>query len=170
MAGAIRLAKKGRRVLWRPVACRRGVGRGLERRDGGWWPRFTPEVMIRTLREAARRPHWQHWEMIACPTLLVRAGKGVLPTPEAPAASRRKSGEVNRPRRRSRQRHYRPPSQRPRRITRRTVPASSTDTRSADAPGASTAVNPRAAAGSSLAARIASARLASVSEAHPRTA
>jgi pimeloyl-ACP methyl ester carboxylesterase len=49
---------------------------GLEHRDGGWWPRFDVEVMVATLREAARRAYWEEWERIRCPVLVVRAGAG----------------------------------------------------------------------------------------------
>ncbi len=49
---------------------------GLERREGGWWPRFEVEVMVRTLREATAAEHWEEWERIRCPTLVIRAGQG----------------------------------------------------------------------------------------------
>jgi pimeloyl-ACP methyl ester carboxylesterase len=58
---------------------------GLEHRDGGWWPRFDVEVMIRTLREAAGRSYWSEWERISCPTLVVRAGTGEMTSAEARA-------------------------------------------------------------------------------------
>lgn len=51
---------------------------GLEQRDGGWWPRFDVEVMAQTLREALREPVWDRWERIGCPTLVVRAGNGIV--------------------------------------------------------------------------------------------
>jgi pimeloyl-ACP methyl ester carboxylesterase len=51
---------------------------GLEQRDDGWWPRFEVEVMARTLLEALREPIWDRWEHIGCPTLVVRAGKGIV--------------------------------------------------------------------------------------------
>jgi hypothetical protein len=38
---------------------------GLEHRDGGWWPRFDVEVMVRTLREANSRSYWGNWERIS---------------------------------------------------------------------------------------------------------
>jgi pimeloyl-ACP methyl ester carboxylesterase len=52
---------------------------GLEHREGGWWPRFEVEVMVRTLREGTRRDYWEAWEYIQCPTLVVGAGQGFLP-------------------------------------------------------------------------------------------
>ena len=51
---------------------------GLEQRDGGWWPRFDAEVMAQTLRESLREPTWDRWERIGCPTLVVRAGNGIV--------------------------------------------------------------------------------------------
>ena len=47
---------------------------GLEQRDGGWWPRFDIEVMVRTLHAAVVTPSWEEWEQVSCPTLLVRSG------------------------------------------------------------------------------------------------
>jgi pimeloyl-ACP methyl ester carboxylesterase len=57
--------------------------RGLEHRDGGWWPRFDVEVMMRTLHEAASRSYWEQWERISCPALVVRGGDGSLPPADA---------------------------------------------------------------------------------------
>lgn len=56
---------------------------GLEFRDGGWWPRFDAEVLMRTLHEADGRSYWEEWERISCPVLVVRAGEGLLPVAEA---------------------------------------------------------------------------------------
>ena len=52
---------------------------GLERRDGGWWPRFDFDVMTRTLSEALARDYWSEWQRIQCPVLIVRAGNGDVP-------------------------------------------------------------------------------------------
>jgi pimeloyl-ACP methyl ester carboxylesterase len=52
--------------------------RGLERRVDGWWPRFDVDVMARMLSEAVAEPGWQEWDRIACPTLIVRAGNGLV--------------------------------------------------------------------------------------------
>ncbi|HVW46393.1 MAG TPA: alpha/beta hydrolase [Solirubrobacterales bacterium] len=52
---------------------------GLERRPGGWWPRFDPAVMVRTLVEAPPGDHWDEWERIRCPKLVVRGENGDLP-------------------------------------------------------------------------------------------
>lgn len=51
---------------------------GLEQRGDGWWPRFDVDVMTQTLREALQESTWDMWEQIGCPTLLVRAGNGVV--------------------------------------------------------------------------------------------
>jgi pimeloyl-ACP methyl ester carboxylesterase len=58
---------------------------GLEDRGDGWWPRFDVEVMVQTLREAAGRSYWPEWDRIRCPTLIVRAGSGIIPDSEARA-------------------------------------------------------------------------------------
>jgi pimeloyl-ACP methyl ester carboxylesterase len=62
---------------------------GLEHRDGGWWPRFDVEVMVRTLREAVSRDRWRDWERIRCPVLVARAGDGVIPAADARAMAGR---------------------------------------------------------------------------------
>ncbi len=51
---------------------------GLEHREDGWRPRFDVAVMAQTLRQAISTPSWEEWERIACPTLVVRAGNGVI--------------------------------------------------------------------------------------------
>jgi pimeloyl-ACP methyl ester carboxylesterase len=51
---------------------------GLERVENGWRPRFDVEVMAQTLRDAISVPSWDEWDSITCPTLVVRAGKGVV--------------------------------------------------------------------------------------------
>ncbi|APE22847.1 MULTISPECIES: alpha/beta fold hydrolase [Streptomyces] len=48
-----------------------GWARGLEERPDGLWPRFDPEVMVRSLDEIATRAFWDEWAAIACPTLTV---------------------------------------------------------------------------------------------------
>jgi pimeloyl-ACP methyl ester carboxylesterase len=62
---------------------------GLEHRDGGWWPRFDVEVMLRTLREAFVQSGWEEWERISCPSLVVRAGNGILSPADAQAMAAR---------------------------------------------------------------------------------
>jgi pimeloyl-ACP methyl ester carboxylesterase len=51
---------------------------GLEQSDTGWRPRFDVEVMAQTLREAISVPSWDEWDRIRCPTLVVRAGNGMV--------------------------------------------------------------------------------------------
>lgn len=58
---------------------------GLEQRADGWWPRFEVDVMVRTLREALRRPVREQWAQIRAPTLIVRGS-------EARCRSRRSTG------------------------------------------------------------------------------
>ncbi|ADB50407.1 alpha/beta fold hydrolase [Conexibacter woesei] len=58
---------------------------GLERRADGLRPRFDADVATAILRAAVSRPHWDAWERIRCPTLVVRAEAGTLPAAEAEA-------------------------------------------------------------------------------------
>jgi pimeloyl-ACP methyl ester carboxylesterase len=51
---------------------------GLERVGNGWQPRFDVEVMAQTLRDAISVPSWEEWDSITCPTLVVRAGNGMV--------------------------------------------------------------------------------------------
>jgi pimeloyl-ACP methyl ester carboxylesterase len=62
---------------------------GLERRDDGWWPRFDVAVMMRTLRDAAGRSYWEHWDRVSCPVLVVRSGDGIIPEADARAMAER---------------------------------------------------------------------------------
>lgn len=59
-----------------------GWADGLEERDGGWWPRFEPEVMIGSLAENARRSFWDEWAKITCPALVVLGQNGIVPAGE----------------------------------------------------------------------------------------
>ncbi|MGW8352809.1 alpha/beta fold hydrolase [Streptomyces wedmorensis] len=52
-----------------------GWASGLEERDGGLWPRFDPEFMVRSLDEVAARAFWEEWDAVACPVLSV-VGEG----------------------------------------------------------------------------------------------
>jgi pimeloyl-ACP methyl ester carboxylesterase len=40
---------------------------------------------MRTLGEAAARSHWEDWERISCPSLVVRAGNGPIAPADAQA-------------------------------------------------------------------------------------
>ncbi|KQX49340.1 MULTISPECIES: alpha/beta hydrolase [unclassified Streptomyces] len=48
-----------------------GWARGLEERADGFWPRFDPDVMVRSLDEIATRSFWDEWAALTCPTLAV---------------------------------------------------------------------------------------------------
>ncbi|WP_329073204.1 alpha/beta fold hydrolase [Streptomyces sp. NBC_01429] len=66
-----------------------GWAAGLEERDGGWWPRFDRDVMVRSLAENSQRPFWDEWEQVRCPTLVVLAQSSFVPPPEADGMLRR---------------------------------------------------------------------------------
>ena len=66
--------------------------RGLEQREDGWWPRFDPAVMERTLREAMASETWSAWDRIACPVLIVRAAHGIVPEQAVAEMSARNPG------------------------------------------------------------------------------
>jgi pimeloyl-ACP methyl ester carboxylesterase len=51
---------------------------GLVQNGQGLWPTFDVPVMIETLRQAVSRSYWEDWKSIQCPTLMVRAGDGVI--------------------------------------------------------------------------------------------
>ncbi|MFE6711803.1 alpha/beta fold hydrolase [Streptomyces sp. NPDC057695] len=48
-----------------------GWARGLEERPDGLWPRFDPEVMVRSLDDSTRRSFWDEWAAVRCPVLAV---------------------------------------------------------------------------------------------------
>ncbi|MCX4982263.1 alpha/beta fold hydrolase [Streptomyces sp. NBC_00572] len=48
-----------------------GWARGLDERADGLWPRFDPEVMVRSLDDHAIRAFWDEWAAVTCPTLAV---------------------------------------------------------------------------------------------------
>ncbi|MET8768080.1 alpha/beta hydrolase [Streptomyces sp. NPDC004658] len=66
-----------------------GWAAGLEERDGGWWPRFDRDVMVRSLAENAQRPFWAEWDQVTCPTLLVLAQSGFVSPQEVDGMLRR---------------------------------------------------------------------------------
>ncbi|WP_329338730.1 alpha/beta hydrolase [Streptomyces sp. NBC_00663] len=65
--------------------------RGLEERPDGWHPRFDRDTMIATITELTARAYWPEWERLACPTLVVRGGKGALSAEEAAEMLRRRA-------------------------------------------------------------------------------
>jgi pimeloyl-ACP methyl ester carboxylesterase len=62
---------------------------GLEQAPDGWRPRFDVSVMAQTLRDALSVPTWDEWASITCPTLIVRAGKGMIDPGTAKEMTRR---------------------------------------------------------------------------------
>ncbi|MFH9982396.1 alpha/beta fold hydrolase [Streptomyces sp. NPDC017179] len=60
-----------------------GWAAGLEERQGGWWPRFDRDVMVRSLAENAQRSFWNELGQVACPTLVVLAQSSFIPAQEA---------------------------------------------------------------------------------------
>lgn len=72
-----------------------GWAAGLEERDGGWWPRFDRDVMVRSLTENARRSFWHEWRQVACPTLVVLAQSSFIPAQEADEMLRRRPATVS---------------------------------------------------------------------------
>ncbi|MEL5957310.1 alpha/beta hydrolase [Streptomyces sp. CLV115] len=60
-----------------------GWAAGLGEREGGWWPRFDRDVMVRSLVENARRSFHHEWGQVACPTLVVLAQSSFIPAQEA---------------------------------------------------------------------------------------
>ena len=52
---------------------------GLERRQDGLWPSFDVGVMTAALRDCDRADGWNEWRRIHCPTLVVRAERGLPP-------------------------------------------------------------------------------------------
>jgi len=62
---------------------------GLERAGNGWQPRFDVAVMAQTLRDAISVPSWEEWDAITCPTLVVRAGNGMVEPETAKEMTRR---------------------------------------------------------------------------------
>lgn len=67
-----------------------GWAAGLEERDGGWWPRFDRDVMVRSITELGQRSFWGEWERVVGPTLVVLAQSGFIPPEEADEMFRRR--------------------------------------------------------------------------------
>jgi pimeloyl-ACP methyl ester carboxylesterase len=72
-----------------------GWAAGLEERDGGWWPRFDRDVMVRSLAENARRSFWHEWGRVTCPTLVVLAQSSFVPAQEADEMLRRRPATMS---------------------------------------------------------------------------
>ncbi|MEU8757677.1 alpha/beta hydrolase [Streptomyces sp. NPDC048659] len=69
-----------------------GWAGGLEERDGGWWPRFDPEVMVASLAENAGRDWWPEWEAVRVPLLAVLGQHGIIPPADYEAMAARLPG------------------------------------------------------------------------------
>jgi pimeloyl-ACP methyl ester carboxylesterase len=69
-----------------------GWAAGLEERADGWWPRFEPALMGDSLTELSQRSFQREWEQVACPTLVVLAESGMIPSEEADAMTRTRPG------------------------------------------------------------------------------
>ncbi|GLY87069.1 alpha/beta fold hydrolase [Actinoallomurus iriomotensis] len=55
-----------------------GWAAGLERRGGGWWPRFEAGLMVRSLAGLVRPSFWPEWRRVACPALVVLGQSGII--------------------------------------------------------------------------------------------
>jgi pimeloyl-ACP methyl ester carboxylesterase len=71
-----------------------GWAAGLEEREDGWWPRFDPALMVRSLTDTSPRSFWREWEQVACPTLVVLAGSGIIPSVDVRAMTRTRPDAV----------------------------------------------------------------------------
>jgi pimeloyl-ACP methyl ester carboxylesterase len=69
-----------------------GWAAGLEERADGWWPRFEPALMADSLTELSQRSFQREWEQVTCPTLVVLAESGMIPSDEADAMARTRPG------------------------------------------------------------------------------
>lgn len=55
----------------------------MERRDGGWWPLFSFDHMLRSRESWMRDAHWEELAEVRCPTLVLRGWDGELGRAEA---------------------------------------------------------------------------------------
>jgi pimeloyl-ACP methyl ester carboxylesterase len=71
-----------------------GWAAGLEERQDGWWPRFEPELMVRSVLELSQRSFWREWCQVRCPTLVVLAESGIFSSEQAREMTRTRPGTV----------------------------------------------------------------------------
>jgi pimeloyl-ACP methyl ester carboxylesterase len=71
-----------------------GWAAGLEERKDGWWPRFEPGLMVRSVLELSQRSFWQEWHQVRCPTLVVLAESGIFSSEQAREMARTRPGTV----------------------------------------------------------------------------
>ncbi|WP_411079300.1 alpha/beta fold hydrolase [Streptomyces sp. cmx-18-6] len=64
-------------------AAGRAWAAGLAPGPGGLHPRVDRDVMVATVRENARRDFWDAWDLVRCPVLVVRGGRGTMEREEA---------------------------------------------------------------------------------------
>jgi pimeloyl-ACP methyl ester carboxylesterase len=69
-----------------------GWAAGLEEREDGWWPRFEPGVMVRSIEEIGRWDFRPEWDQVGCPALVVRAEAGIVTAEGAREMARRRPG------------------------------------------------------------------------------
>ncbi len=55
----------------------------MEERDGGWWPLFSFDHMLRSREPWMRDAHWDELALVRCPTLVLRGWDGELGRAEA---------------------------------------------------------------------------------------
>ncbi len=55
----------------------------MERREGGWWPSFSFDHVLRSREPWMRDAHWEELAEVACPTLVLRGWDGELGRAEA---------------------------------------------------------------------------------------
>ncbi|MGF9649811.1 alpha/beta hydrolase [Pseudarthrobacter oxydans] len=53
----------------------------LEEREDGYWPRFSADVMVGTIK-GLMRPRWEEWDAVAAPTLVVYGEEGMFSAEE----------------------------------------------------------------------------------------
>lgn len=56
-----------------------GWAAGLEKRQAGWWPRFDPDMMVRSLTEIAQHSYRHEWGRVTCPTLVGLVQNSFMP-------------------------------------------------------------------------------------------
>ena len=64
------------------TATARAWAEDLEERDGGFWPRFDPDVVQAVIAAVAGTARWAEWRQVQASTLLVQAERSYLDTTE----------------------------------------------------------------------------------------
>jgi pimeloyl-ACP methyl ester carboxylesterase len=71
-----------------------GWAAGLEKQTDGWWPRFEPELMVRSVLELSQRSFWREWSQVRCPAVVVLAESGFISVEHAREMTRTRPGTV----------------------------------------------------------------------------